>query len=199
MASAAQVAPSRTFSALRHSNFRWYFGGQLISISGSWMQVLAQGWLVFELTHSELALGVVAGAAGIPSILLSPFAGVVVDRFSRRASAAPHPDASNDTGVHLGGAGVCRYGAGVAHCPAGAFAGADQNCRCPRAPVLHQRHGWSRRHVQRHHTQFDYGEWRASSWSGARGGAAGEPRRGMVFFRQRDHVSSGAGFAARDP
>ena len=84
MASAAQVAPSRTFSALRHSNFRWYFGGQLISISGSWMQVLAQGWLVFELTHSELALGIVAGAAGIPSIFLSPFAGVVVDRFSRR-------------------------------------------------------------------------------------------------------------------
>ena len=84
MASVAQVVPSRTFSALRHSNFRWYFGGQLISISGSWMQVLAQGWLVFELTHSELALGIVAGAAGIPSIFLSPFAGVVVDRFSRR-------------------------------------------------------------------------------------------------------------------
>ena len=84
MASAAQVVPSRTFSALRHSNFRWYFGGQLISISGSWMQVLAQGWLVFQLTHSELALGVVAGAAGIPSIFLSPFAGVIVDRFSRR-------------------------------------------------------------------------------------------------------------------
>lgn len=48
------------------------------------MQVLAQGWLVYELTHSELMLGIVAGAAGIPSIFLSPFAGVVVDRFSRR-------------------------------------------------------------------------------------------------------------------
>ncbi len=80
----AQSAQNRTFSALRHSNFRWYFGGQLISISGSWMQVLAQGWLVFELTHSELALGIVAGASGIPSLFLSPFAGVVVDRFSRR-------------------------------------------------------------------------------------------------------------------
>jgi MFS family permease len=84
MASVVQTAQSRTFSALRHSNFRWYFGGQFISISGSWMQVLAQGWLVFELTHSELALGIVAGAAGIPSLFLSPFAGVVVDRFSRR-------------------------------------------------------------------------------------------------------------------
>ncbi len=84
MAQAAQVAQTRTFSALRHSSFRWYFGGQLISISGSWMQVLAQGWLVFQLTHSELALGIVAGASGIPSLFLSPFAGVIVDRFSRR-------------------------------------------------------------------------------------------------------------------
>ncbi|MCA9895991.1 MAG: MFS transporter [Anaerolineae bacterium] len=80
----AQTVRSGAFSALRHSNFRWYFGGQLISITGSWMQALAQGWLVFQLTRSELALGVVACAAGIPSLFLSPFAGVIVDRFSRR-------------------------------------------------------------------------------------------------------------------
>jgi MFS family permease len=81
----AQGASGGTFSALRHRNFRWYFAGQLVSISGSWMQSLAQGWLVFQLTRSELVLGVVAGAAGIPSLFLSPFAGVVVDRFSRRS------------------------------------------------------------------------------------------------------------------
>lgn len=74
-----------TFSALRHRNFRWYFVGQLVSISGLWMQSVAQGWLVFQLTRSELALGMVACAAGIPSLLLSPFAGVVVDRFPRRS------------------------------------------------------------------------------------------------------------------
>jgi MFS family permease len=73
------------FSALHHRDFRWYFIGQLISISGTWMQTVAQGWLVFELTHSEFALGVVAFAAGVPSLLLSPFAGVIVDRFPRRA------------------------------------------------------------------------------------------------------------------
>lgn len=85
MAAIAQPAQQRSmFSAMRHSDFRWYFFGQLISISGTWMQSVAQGWLVFELTHSEFALGVVAFAAGIPSLLLSPFAGVLVDRFPRR-------------------------------------------------------------------------------------------------------------------
>jgi MFS family permease len=73
-----------TFKALRHSNFRLYFGGQLVSLAGTWMQSVAQGWLVFQLTRSELALGLVACAAGIPSLFFSPFAGVVVDRFPRR-------------------------------------------------------------------------------------------------------------------
>ncbi len=72
------------FSALRHRNFRLYIGGQLVSISGLWMQSVAQGWLIFHLTRSELALGLVACAAGIPSLFFSPFAGVVVDRFPRR-------------------------------------------------------------------------------------------------------------------
>lgn len=87
MASLAQSSPglqARTLSALQYPNFRLYFYGQLISLSGSWMQIVAQGWLVFNLTQSELWLGVVACAAGLPSLVLSPFAGVVVDRFSRR-------------------------------------------------------------------------------------------------------------------
>lgn len=81
MASLSQVG---TFSALRHPNFKLYFSGQLVSITGTWMQALAQGWLVYALTQSEGWLGIVACAAGVPSLLLSPFAGVVVDRFRRR-------------------------------------------------------------------------------------------------------------------
>jgi MFS family permease len=73
-----------TLAALRYSNFRLYFIGQLVSLSGSWMQIIAQQWLVFQLTHEELWLGIVACAAGLPSLLLSPFAGVIVDRTSRR-------------------------------------------------------------------------------------------------------------------
>ncbi|NWF69418.1 MAG: MFS transporter [Chloroflexi bacterium] len=72
------------FVALTVPNFRLYFLTQLVSISGTWMQKVAHGWLVFYLTRSELWLGLVACAAGIPALLLSPFAGVVVDRFSKR-------------------------------------------------------------------------------------------------------------------
>jgi MFS family permease len=87
MATVAQTHPvvqTRTLSALSYPNFRLYFTGQLISISGSWMQIIAQGWLVFFLTKSELWLGIVSAAAGLPSLVLSPFAGVFVDRLSRR-------------------------------------------------------------------------------------------------------------------
>ncbi|MBI5671048.1 MAG: MFS transporter [Chloroflexi bacterium] len=75
---------ANTLAALRYPNFRLYFIGQLVSLSGSWMQIIAQGWLVFQLTREELWLGIVACAAGLPSLLLSPFAGVIVDRVPRR-------------------------------------------------------------------------------------------------------------------
>jgi MFS family permease len=73
-----------TFSALRSSNFRLYFAGQLISVSGTWMQNLAQGFLVFNMTKSDAWLGAVACAAGVPVLLLSPVAGVIVERMPRR-------------------------------------------------------------------------------------------------------------------
>lgn len=73
-----------TFSALRSANFRLYFFGQLVSQSGTWMQNIAQGYLVFSLTGSEAALGVVALMAGLPVLLMSPLAGVVVESASRK-------------------------------------------------------------------------------------------------------------------
>src|SRR5512138_1548865 len=73
-----------TFSAMRHRNFQLYFGGQLISNIGTWMQVIAQGWVVYQIGHSELTLGLVAFASAIPNLLISPWGGVVVDRMSRR-------------------------------------------------------------------------------------------------------------------
>src|SRR5512139_30047 len=73
-----------TFSALRHRNFQLYFGGQLISNIGTWMQIIAQGWVVYQIGHSELILGLVAFASAIPVLMISPWAGVVVDRMPRR-------------------------------------------------------------------------------------------------------------------
>ncbi len=85
-APAAELAQSRStaFAALRHRNFQLYFSGQLISNAGTWMQVIAQGWLVYQLTHSELALGIVGFASAIPSLFATPWGGVVVDRMSKR-------------------------------------------------------------------------------------------------------------------
>jgi MFS family permease len=82
----AQNASTRqnSFAAFKSSDFRLYFIGQLISISGTWMQNLAQGYLVFQLTKSEAWLGIVACAAGLPFVALAPLAGVLVEQFPRR-------------------------------------------------------------------------------------------------------------------
>ena len=81
-ASAPRV--SKTFRAMQHRNFRLYFIGQLISVAGTWMQTVAQALLVYQLSHSELMLGVVGFASAIPSLLISPWGGVIVDRANKR-------------------------------------------------------------------------------------------------------------------
>lgn len=70
--------------ALRHRNYRLFFIGQLISLTGTWMQSVAQGWLVLRLTDSPALLGLVAAAGSLPVLLFSLPAGTVVDRVSKR-------------------------------------------------------------------------------------------------------------------
>ncbi|MGH7780987.1 MAG: MFS transporter [Candidatus Binataceae bacterium] len=72
------------FRALRHRNFRLFFVGQLISLIGTWMQMVAQAWLVLKLTNSSMELGLVAFAGYMPIVLVGLFAGVVVDHVDRR-------------------------------------------------------------------------------------------------------------------
>jgi MFS family permease len=74
-----------TFRSLRHRNFQLYFGGQLVSVAGTWMQAVAQAWLVYEISHSELTLGIVGFASAIPALLVLPWGGVIVDRVPKRA------------------------------------------------------------------------------------------------------------------
>ena len=69
--------------ALEHQNFRLFFGGQSISLIGTWMQRIALGWLVYHMTNSPFLLGVVGFAGQIPTFLLAPFAGVFADRWNR--------------------------------------------------------------------------------------------------------------------
>jgi MFS family permease len=75
---------SHAWRALRHRNFRLFFGGQSISLIGTWMTRVATGWLVYRLTGSALLLGTSSFAGQIPTFLLAPFAGVWVDRLNRQ-------------------------------------------------------------------------------------------------------------------
>jgi MFS family permease len=82
-----ELAPSRvphTFRALRHRNFRLFIGGQIVSLVGTWMQNVAQAWLVYRLTHSELLLGTTWFCSQIAVFALGPLGGIAADRFSRR-------------------------------------------------------------------------------------------------------------------
>jgi MFS family permease len=70
--------------ALRHRNFQLFFGGQLISLTGTWMQTVAQSWLVYRLTGSGLLLGAVGFSSQIPVFLFAPIGGITADRVNRQ-------------------------------------------------------------------------------------------------------------------
>lgn len=71
------------FRSLKYRNFRLFFGGQSISLVGTWIQRIAMPWLVYDLTDSVVLLGIVGFAGQIPTFLLAPFAGVIADRKNR--------------------------------------------------------------------------------------------------------------------
>lgn len=73
-----------TFPAFRDRNYRLYFAGQFVSLAGSWLQQVAQGWLVFELTHSAFWVGFVTAMSSLPVLFFGIFAGVIVDRFNTK-------------------------------------------------------------------------------------------------------------------
>src|SRR6202161_4239611 len=73
-----------TLRALRHRNFQLFFGGQLISLIGTWMQSMAQAWLVYRITGSSLLLGSVGFARQFPVFLVAPLGGIVADRYNRQ-------------------------------------------------------------------------------------------------------------------
>ncbi len=75
---------TETFSSLRIRNYRLYYAGQIISTSGTFMQSIAQAWLVLKLTNSGAALGLVSALQYVPILILGPFGGVIADRFPKR-------------------------------------------------------------------------------------------------------------------
>src|SRR5579871_2060304 len=75
---------SPTFASLRVRNYRLFFAGQIVSVSGTWMQAVAQGWLVLRLSHSGTDLGLITAARFLPTMIFSPWGGVVADRLDKR-------------------------------------------------------------------------------------------------------------------
>jgi MFS family permease len=75
---------SATFPALESRNYKLYFYGQLVSLIGTWLQIVAQGWLMLQLTNSAFLIGMVAALATMPTLLFTLFGGVIVDRFPKK-------------------------------------------------------------------------------------------------------------------
>ncbi|MCR5977602.1 MFS transporter [Gordonia jinghuaiqii] len=75
---------SDTFASLRNANYRIYYGGMAVSMTGSWMQATAQAWLVLSLSGSASVLGLVVALQALPVLLIGPYAGVIADRVDRR-------------------------------------------------------------------------------------------------------------------
>lgn len=82
--SAVKDFARQTFSSLANPNYRLYFSGQAVSMVGTWMQRVAQGWLVLQLTGSGTALGVVVALQTLPVLVIGPYGGVVADRMDKR-------------------------------------------------------------------------------------------------------------------
>jgi MFS family permease len=78
------MTPAGRFPALQYRDFRLFWFGQIISLSGTWMQSVAQGWLVYSLTKSPFYLGMVAAAGSLPILLFTLFGGIAADRFRKR-------------------------------------------------------------------------------------------------------------------
>ena len=78
---------SAMFASLENSNFRRYFFGQALSLIGTWMQVVAQSWIVLTMTGSSVAVGIVVALQTAPVLLLAPYGGVVADRADKRKLA----------------------------------------------------------------------------------------------------------------
>lgn len=104
-AASAETAATRrgaTFAAMAVRNYRFYFFGQIISVSGTWMQSLAQAWLVLELTHNGTWVGLVTAAQFLPMMLAGPYGGLIADRVDKRTMLLFTQAAAGSLAVILG-------------------------------------------------------------------------------------------------
>jgi MFS family permease len=98
----ARAGGGNTFAAMAVRNYRLYFVGQIISMSGTWMQSVAQIWLVYELTHNGVWLGLITAAQFVPMMLFGPYGGTIADRVDKRRLLVFTQTASGSLALILG-------------------------------------------------------------------------------------------------
>ncbi len=103
MSAVQALRHARTFDSLRkHRNYRLYFGGQVVSVTGTWVQNVAQAWLIVELTHSAVAVGLLAACQFGPFAVLGLFGGALIDRLDYRKTLLATQSAMMATAAALG-------------------------------------------------------------------------------------------------
>ena len=132
---------SPTFRSLRNPNYRRYAAGGVVSNTGTWMQRVAQDWMVLQLTGSGAAIGLTTGLQFLPFLLLSPVAGLVADRIPKRRLLQLTNIGMAVPALVLGLLAVTGAGAVVARLRARARARRGLRVRRPRAPELRVRAG----------------------------------------------------------
>ena len=155
-----------TFAALSVPNYRRYYGGQSISLIGTWMQMTAQAWLVLTLTHSSTALGVIVALQTLPVLLLAPYGGVIADRVDKRRMMIALQSAMGIQALILGAAHRDRRRAAVGDRRARRAARPQQRVREPRPPVVHDGDGRRRASAQRGQPQLRARQRRAHGRAG---------------------------------
>ena len=135
----------QTFAALRYRNYQLWFWGQMISLFGSWMQITAQGFLLYQLTRSPVYLGLLGFANGVPTWLFMLYAGVVADRVPRRTLLIVTQTCMMVLAFVLAAPDLLSPRPAVAHPPPGLRDGHRQRLRRPGPPGLRPGDGRPRR------------------------------------------------------
>ncbi len=135
------AAVSRTFASLQVPNYRRYFGGQVVSITGNWMQTVAEMWLVVQLTGNGVSVGITAALQFLPILLFGAWGGLLADRIPKRRLLAVTQVLAAAPALALWALRHERVGRAVDGLPAGVPARLGQRGRQPRAPELRDRDG----------------------------------------------------------
>ena len=178
-------AVHRTFSSLRIRNFRIYFIAQLISVSGTWMQSVAQAWLVLHLTGSGVDLGIVVGLQFLPMLIFGPVGGLVADRVDKRRLLFVTQSAGALLALVLGALVVSHEVVLWQVYLHGHPARGRQPVRQPGPPDLHDRDGRARRSSQRGQPQLGDHEQLTGDRPSHRGCDHHPLRSGRLLLRQR--------------